>query len=102
MFSIANNQKLSNYNPACLGLSIHPVSCLALQYLSHLMKAALHDAIKEQGSFQKWFKHEGGKAFVFSGLIQGNQGKPFTTDLQICRFILHYNYCNKLTTANNF
>lgn len=47
------------------------------------MKAALHDAIKEQGSFQKWFKDKGGaEAFVFTGLIQGNQGKPFTTDLR--------------------
>lgn len=50
------------------------------------MKAAVHDAIKEQGSFQKWLKHEGGwwwgGPFVFSGLIQGNQGKPFTTDLR--------------------
>lgn len=61
LFSTAQNQKLCLIMlPPGAALTFAPVSCLALQSLSHLMKAALHDAIKEQGSSQKWFKHEGG------------------------------------------
>lgn len=53
------------------------------------MKAALRDAIKEQGSFQKWFKHEGGRGVLFSGLIQGKHGKPFIAHLQAVVLYLH-------------
>lgn len=60
-FPTANNQKLCLITPPpAAALTFAPLSCLALQSLSHLMKAALHDAIKEQGSSQKRFKHEGG------------------------------------------
>lgn len=37
--------------PIAMALTFAPVPCLALQSMRHLMKAALHDAIKEQGSF---------------------------------------------------
>lgn len=37
--------------PIAMASEFAPVPCLALQSLRHLMKAALHDAIKEQGSF---------------------------------------------------
>lgn len=52
LLSTPNNQELYLIiPPIAMALTFAPVRCLALQSLSHLMKAALHDAIKEQGSF---------------------------------------------------
>lgn len=52
LFSTLNNQeRYLIIPPIAMALKFPPVPCLALQSLSHLMKAALHDAIKEQGSF---------------------------------------------------
>lgn len=52
LFSTPNIQELYLIiPPIAMALTLAPVPCLALQSLRHLMKAALHDAIKEQGSF---------------------------------------------------
>lgn len=52
LFSTPNIQELYLIiPPIAMALTFAPVPCLALQSLRHLMKAALHDAIKEQGSF---------------------------------------------------
>lgn len=51
-YSTPNIQNLYLIIPSiAVALTFAPVPCLALQSMRHLMKAALHDAIKEQGSF---------------------------------------------------
>lgn len=53
VFYVSRNiQKLYLIIPSiAMALTFAPIPCLALQSMRHLMKAALHDAIKEQGSF---------------------------------------------------
>lgn len=105
LFSTPNIQELYLIiPPIAMALTFAPVPCLALQSLRHLMKAMLHDAIKEQGSFQKQFKQERENSACLVGRFRANCESDSQHIYNSCSYscIAARNNCSdKMTTANN-